>query len=77
MKVTSLIDYTMPRRDDEEFVVDDDRCYGCAACVALCPVDALTLDKWLAVVDEPKCTHCDLCVPACPVFALAILPIEE
>jgi len=55
-------------------VVDDDRCYGCGACIALCPVNVLTLDTKLAVVDEENCTHCRLCIPSCPVFALDIKP---
>ena len=55
------------------FHVDEDLCFGCAACVALCPVDALRLEGVLVYVDEPVCTHCKLCIPACPVFALDIL----
>lgn len=63
----------MPRRQSELFVVDDDRCFGCAACIALCPVDALSLVDRLAVVNEPVCTHCEYCIPACPVFALSFI----
>lgn len=55
------------------FVVDEDRCFGCAACIALCPVDALRLENNLAIVDEPACTHCEHCIPSCPVFALEII----
>jgi len=65
----------MARLPNAEFVVDDDRCFGCAACIALCPVDALTLEGILAIVDEPTCTHCELCIPACPVHALDIFPL--
>jgi len=64
----------MARVPDHLFIVDDDLCYGCGACIALCPVDALTLEGLLAVVDEPKCTHCEHCIPSCPVFALEIIP---
>ena len=64
----------MPRKDAYTFMVDDDRCYGCGACIALCPVNVLTLDTKLAVVDEKNCTHCRLCIPSCPVFALDIKP---
>lgn len=53
--------------------MDDDRCFGCAACIALCPVDALSLEGLLAIVDEASCTHCELCIPSCPVFALDIV----
>jgi Fe-S-cluster-containing hydrogenase component 2 len=62
------------RREGQVFVVDDDRCYGCAACIALCPVDALHLEGLLVIVHEPTCTHCEHCLPACPVFALDIVP---
>ena len=67
----------MGRESGHIFVVDDDRCFGCAACVALCPVDALTLHGHLVLVDEPSCTHCELCIPSCPVFALDIIPKIE
>ena len=67
------------RQEGHIFTVDDDRCFGCAACVALCPVDALSLQGLLAIVDEPACTHCELCIPSCPVFALDIIssPVLE
>ena len=63
----------MGRVPDYIFQVDEDVCFGCAACVALCPVDALRLEGLMVYVDEPACTHCKLCIPACPVFALDIV----
>ncbi len=60
------------RVPDTQFVVDETRCFGCAACIVLCPVDALVLDELLVIVDEPTCTHCELCIPSCPVFALSL-----
>ena len=60
----------MPRRIGELLSLDEGRCFGCAACVAVCPVDALDLSNLLVIIDEPKCTHCDLCIPTCPVHAL-------
>jgi len=65
----------MARKTGHVFEVDEDRCFGCAACIALCPVDALWLDGIMVYVNEPGCTHCELCIPACPVFALNI--VEE
>ena len=65
---------SMGRISNHEFVVDEDRCFGCAACIALCPVQVLTLSDRMIYVDEPNCTHCRLCIPSCPVFALDIVP---
>ena len=63
----------MINQPESLFFVDNDRCFGCAACIALCPNFALTLDSLLAIVDHDKCTLCDFCIPACPVFALSII----
>ena len=59
------------------FEVDEDRFFVFAACVALCPVNALTLEGLLAIVDEPSCTHCEHCIPACPVHALSLVRDEK
>ena len=67
-----LFSRVVTRLPDSLFVVDNDRCFGCAACVSLCPVNALVLDDLLAVVDEPSCSHCNYCIPFCPVHALSI-----
>ena len=53
-------------------IVDEERCFGCAACIAVCPLNALELEELLAIPTEDKCTHCDLCIPVCPVHALEI-----
>ena len=62
----------MAKREDHVMVVDEERCFGCAACIAVCPLDALELEGILAIVTEEKCTHCALCIPVCPVNALEI-----
>ena len=35
---------------DREFIIDESRCFGCAACITLCPTHALTLDNLLVFV---------------------------
>ena len=55
------------------FIVDEKLCYGCGACIALCPTNALELTGRLAIVTQDDCTKCNHCVPACPVFALSII----
>jgi electron transport complex protein RnfB len=57
---------------DHLLTINDSRCFGCAACVAICPLDALSLNNLLIDVEESKCTHCELCLPICPVFAIEI-----
>ena len=34
------------------FVVNEDQCYGCGACIGLCPTNALSMEGLLAVVDS-------------------------
>ena len=63
----------MARVPDHIFVVDEDKCFGCGACIALCPVNVLDLENRIAIVDESNCTHCEHCISSCPVFALEIV----
>ena len=58
------------------FVVDEKLCYGCGACIALCPTNALDLVKRLAIVNQDDCTLCKHCIPSCPVFALSIVGVN-
>lgn len=42
-------------------------CIGCAACVSVCPAQAISLnDHGVAEVDERLCLGCGACVEACP-----------
>ena len=54
------------------FVVEEDLCYGCGACIGLCPTNALSMKGLLAIVEQLQCTYCELCIPSCPVDALRI-----
>ena len=66
----------MGRIPNHRFEVREDRCFGCAACIALCPVDVLRLENRMIYVQEEGCTHCRLCIPSCPVFALEINRVD-
>ncbi len=68
---------SMARRPAEILSLNEARCFGCAACIAICPVDALDLSDLLVVIDEPICTHCELCIPICPVYALFFESIPQ
>ena len=53
--------------------IDSEKCFSCGACVALCPVEAITLDEDNSVVfNKEKCvgSTCSTCVEACPPRAI-------
>ena len=53
--------------------VDAEKCFSCGSCVALCPVEAISVDKDSAVqFDKEKCvgSTCSICVDACPARAI-------
>lgn len=50
-----------------------DNCTGCTACIAPCPVDAITgKKKELHVIDQKLCTQCGACFAVCNFDAIAI-----
>ncbi len=59
-----------------EIEVNQDLCSGCGVCVAVCPFDAVRLEKsdedLVAVIDDIKCKRCGLCMTACPAGAIII-----
>ena len=53
--------------------VDSDKCFSCGSCIALCPVEAISLAKDCTVqFDKEKCvgSTCSICVDACPARAI-------
>jgi Pyruvate/2-oxoacid:ferredoxin oxidoreductase delta subunit len=53
--------------------VDEEKCFSCGSCVALCPVEAISVDKDFSVrFDKEKCvgSTCSICVDACPARAI-------
>lgn len=43
--------------------IDTNRCVACANCVAVCPMDAITIDPEInrAVIDHDECVECSSC----------------
>lgn len=53
--------------------VDKEKCFSCGSCVALCPVEAISVAKDCTVeFDQEKCvgSTCSICVDACPARAI-------
>jgi len=51
---------------------DEELCTHCGLCTAICPTDALSVDRETMRVnfDKEKCVGCELCVPLCPFKAI-------
>src|SRR5690349_1073355 len=55
--------------------INDDRCTGCDACVAVCPTNVLDLvDNKSRVLRFADCIQCEACMFACPTEALVMFP---
>jgi len=55
--------------------INDDRCTGCDACVAVCPTNVLDLvDNKSRVINFGDCIQCEQCMWACPTEALVMHP---
>jgi thioredoxin reductase/NAD-dependent dihydropyrimidine dehydrogenase PreA subunit len=53
--------------------INDDRCTGCDACVAVCPTDVLELaNNKSRVMRFGDCIQCEQCMFACPTQALVM-----
>ncbi|MCJ7763246.1 4Fe-4S binding protein [Candidatus Bathyarchaeota archaeon] len=53
--------------------IDTEKCISCGSCVALCPVEAITMADDLSVeFNKEKCvgSTCSACVDACPTRAI-------
>ncbi len=41
-------------------------CFGFGSCIKVCPFDAISIKKGVAVIDPDKCMHCGKCKDICP-----------
>jgi len=66
--------------------INIENCTGCGKCVALCPVEAMTLirandphhpKKMKAKLDTEQCIGCGVCLKGCKVNALTLKPREK
>ena len=58
--------------------INDDRCIGCEACVAVCPTKVLDLVNHKVVVARfDQCVQCEQCANKCPTTALVMHRLGE
>lgn len=54
-----------------DYVITPEDCIGCAACVKVCPSEAISGEaKKPHFIDPEKCVHCGMCVGTCPTEAI-------
>ena len=53
---------------------NEERCYQCGTCTAVCPTGALSIKRpeMEVVFDPDKCSACELCCPVCPARAMEV-----
>lgn len=53
---------------------NEDRCFHCGVCTAVCPTGALYIERPAMSVafERDKCSACELCVIACPARAMEV-----
>ncbi len=53
---------------------DEERCYQCGACTAVCPTGALHIKRpdMLVLFESERCSACELCVKTCPARAMIV-----
>ncbi len=53
---------------------DDEKCFQCGACTAVCPTAALNIKRpeMEVLFDREKCSACELCVAACMARAMSV-----
>lgn len=53
---------------------DDEKCYQCGACTAVCPTGALHIvrPEMEVLFESERCSACELCVKTCPARAMIV-----
>lgn len=53
---------------------DEEKCYQCGACTAICPTGALHIQRpeMCVLFESERCSACELCVNACPSRAMIV-----
>lgn len=53
-------------------IVSEERCIGCAKCLATCPSSAICLVDGKSVIDKESCIGCFECMSICPEHAIDV-----
>ena len=58
----------------EDVKRDEEKCFQCGACTAVCPTGALSVQRpeMAVLFEKEKCSACELCVVTCPAHAMGV-----
>lgn len=75
-RVVALADDVDAYAPEHVALIDEAACIGCAACLPVCPTDAIVgAAKRMHTVIANDCTGCELCIIACPVDCITLEPV--
>lgn len=59
---------------NKKLIWQEEDCVHCGACTAVCPSNALTMNKetWCLEFSKEKCLVCGLCAKACPLNVMSL-----
>ena len=59
---------------DQSIKRDDEVCFQCGACTAVCPTGALYIKRpeMEVIFDSERCSGCEWCVKVCPAHAMTV-----
>jgi NAD-dependent dihydropyrimidine dehydrogenase PreA subunit len=50
--------------------INRELCDICGSCVAVCPVDAISVSEFCVTINQEKCIECGNCQQVCPAKAI-------
>jgi ferredoxin len=58
---------------------DEEKCFQCGACTAVCPTGALHIKRpeMAVLFESERCSACELCVSACPARAMEVTFVKS
>jgi ferredoxin len=58
----------------QDILRSEERCTHCGACIAVCQVGALSIERpgMEVIFDPAKCVACEQCLTACPLHAMQL-----
>jgi len=51
--------------------INRELCDICGSCVAVCPVDAISVSEFCVTINQDKCIECGNCQQVCPAKAIS------